>query len=92
MDDPQSGEVRVPVPDDYDEDERAAFLEGFAACADLFGTAAASYKAAVSRDDDAGDDGDVTDCRTCGSDLLDSMGADESDHSPDGRVCPECDL
>lgn len=85
-----SGEVRVPVPDEYDDEQREAFLRGFGACADLFGTAAASYKAAVSRGEpqDEGED----ECQECGSELLSSMGADESEYSPAGYVCPGCEL
>lgn len=87
---PEQGQVAVPIPEDYDAAERAAFKRGFQACAELFGTAAATYAAAVS-DDQVGDDEPPTECPNCGSDLLDSMGAAET-ATPAGTVCPECDL
>lgn len=83
------GQVAVPIPDDYDEAEREAFKAGFRSCAELFGTAAASYVAAVTDDDQ--DDEDETVCPNCGADLLDSMGADETS-TPAGTVCPNCEL
>lgn len=82
--------VQVPIPDDLDEDEREAYKAGFKACAELFGTAAATYASAVS-DRPQDDEDDVDECGECGGELLDSMGADET-MTPPGTVCPECEL
>ena len=86
----ERGQVEVPIPDSYDEDEVAAFKQGFQTCAELFGTAAATYAAAVSDGADEPDE-KPDECPECGSDLLDSMGADETS-TPSGTVCPECEL
>lgn len=94
-DDHPDREIAVPVPPDYSEAERAAYLTGCRVMADLFGNAADTYRALLTNDDESGDtddDDDDTTCTECGGDLLSSMGADESEYSPEGYVCPDCEL
>lgn len=90
MTDGDDDAVRIPIPDSYDDDERAAFRAGFGACAELFGTAAATYAAAMGTDTHDDDD-DPEECPDCGKDLLQSMGADETT-TPAGMTCPNCEL
>lgn len=97
MTDDATDDVALPVPPDYDDAERAAYLTGAQAVAQLFGSAAETYiqAARAQRDGDgpgAGDDRDDADvCPECGADLLASMGADET-LTPAGTICPACEL
>ena len=98
-DDAPRGEVAVPVPDDLPQSEERAYRLGFQTCAELFGTAAAAYSAAIDPGDesptqpsDSADDGtDDGTCPECGVETLASMGAG-ADVTPKGRVCPNCEL
>lgn len=94
----QSG-VAIPIPPEYNEAEQDAFRRGAYMMAQLFGHAAQTYVQAIGADgefpDAPGDDEpdeDADECRECGLELLDSMGAAETEYSPAGRVCPECEL
>lgn len=82
-------EVVVPVPPEYSDEEAEAYKTGFRVCADLFATAAETYRGALDADADGDDEPEV--CPECGGDLLASMGADET-MTPEGMVCPECEL
>lgn len=82
----------VPVPPDVDEwDPERAYLTGAQVMADLVVNAMHTLRPELEPPDtdDAADD--AAECRTCGAPTLASMGADETDHTPAGRVCPECD-
>lgn len=83
-------EVVVPVPPEYSDAEEEAYKTGFRVCADLFATAAETYRGAL--DADGEDDTDEPEvCPECGGDLLASMGAGET-ATPEGLVCPDCEL
>lgn len=86
---PDDRELVIPIPPDYSDEEAEAYKTGFRVCADLFANAATTYREAL---DDADDDDAESDvCQECGGDLLASMGADET-ITPEGTVCPECEL
>lgn len=92
----------LEVPSRYEGRAAAAFRDGYAQALTHIGHGALSTAAELdtTTDPDADTD-DETDtesdeepsaCATCGSDLLASLGAADSEHSPPGHVCPACDL
>lgn len=81
----------LDVPERFDSE---SFRAGYAQAMTHIGHMALSGADGMRPDpvEDSDSSTDEGSCQTCDAPLLDSMGADESDHSPSGYVCPSCDL
>jgi hypothetical protein len=89
-----AGSGGLTRPDEYSDAEWAAYREGYADAMTQIGRLALDGAASLRPDssEQDGDDEDPEKCATCGAGLLSSMGADETESSPEGYVCPECEL